>query len=369
MAEMVRVPACEPTIKLPEGSSPITPAAQGKRNKGKSAGTLPLWKNAPDVHYEEPAALSLRRRSVGDVILADVIALPITVTDGGTTADNPHRFHLILLVEEGDHRWADGKVTQKPGDIMLLDTAEPSEVSAAMNDRVLRWSCPETLIAPFPPVSDGVAVHHLQARDGLMRNLAQHICDFACEADHLDSDAQQGLLVHLCGLLRLAIETEQTPQPGRRLDYRSFQRQRILTYIDLHLDDCRLTAKRAAGDLGMSPRWLHALLEDAGDGFCGLVAKRRLEMSLNLLRDPACSHMSIAEIAFLCGFNDLSTFYRRFGELYKTTPGEVRRRRLQTKADIQRPICSSNTGIAKRRARDTPYHPSTHRSGFPQTNN
>lgn len=340
MGGTVSARACEPTVWLPEGSpSPVFPQGPAAPEcepglpdvgRGDGAGTSGLWNKTIDVHCDNPEALSIRERSVGDAVMAEIAAPPLTVTQDSAGGDNPHRFHLVLLIEGyGVYRWADGTVTQRPGDVVLMDTTESSQVIADVDNRVLRWSFPERLIAPFLPASDSLAVLHLPARDGLMTVLARHIRELAREADQLDGNAQQGLLAHLCGLLGLAIEAEKTSRPARRCTYRFHQRQRILTYIETHLDNCGLTAKRAARELGMSPRWLHALLEDAGIGFADLVAHRRLEKGFRLLEASASNHLSIAEVAFRCGFNDLSTFYRRFGERYGATPGEVRRKGLQ----------------------------------------
>jgi AraC-like DNA-binding protein len=43
------------------------------------------------------------------------------------------------------------------------------------------------------------------------------------------------------------------------------------------------------------------------------------------LDDPAHDHLSIAAIAFLSGFNDLSTFNRRFRTHYGMSPRDARR--------------------------------------------
>lgn len=114
---------------------------------------------------------------------------------------------------------------------------------------------------------------------------------------------------------------QQAPSRGQR---RACQRQRILSYAQTHLRDPGLSAQRAARELGMSRRWLHALLADWSIGFAGFVATRRLEQCRVLLADPGHSHLSITQIAFLAGFNDLSTFYRRFHNRYGTTPSALR---------------------------------------------
>lgn len=289
-----------------------------------------LWGTTIETHIDQPEALKIRERLFADAVLVEIAAPPLMLTQDGSTGDSPHRFHMVLPDQgHGTYHWAHGTATQRPDEIVLLDITEPSQLVSTVDSRLIRLSFPEECIAPFLPSHDACAVLHLPAREGLMKVIAQHARALACEADRLDRIAQHGLLAHLCGLLGLAIEAETTSRPTRH-HYRSFQRQRVLTYIETHLRDPHCTAKRAAHDLGMSVRWLHALLEGVADGFSDLVARRRLETSLALLEDTASDHLSIAEIAFQSGFNDLSTFYRRFGQHFGVTPGAARRRRPAT---------------------------------------
>ena len=294
-----------------------------------------LWGTTVDAQTDRPEALAIRQSFLADAMLVAIAAPPVTVTQGGSNGDSPHRFHLVLPDQgHGTYHWAHGTVTQRPEDIVLVDITEPSQLVSTVDSRLIRLSFPEEYIAPYLPSRYARAVLHLPAREGLMKVIAQHARALACEADRLDRVAQHALLAHLCGLLGLAIETETSSRPARQR-HRSFQRQRVLTYIETHLRDPDCTAKRAAHDLGMSVRWLHALLEGMADGFADLVARRRLETSLALLEDTASDHLSIAEIAFLSGFNDLSTFYRRFGEHYGMTPGNARRRRTARGAPLE----------------------------------
>lgn len=337
MAEIISARPSGQTTRSTAVSGTVEPTPRrtvsGQHGKGDVIDSPELWNKTIKLMCEQPDAVRIRSRSVADTVLADITAPPVTVTQGGSAGENPHRFHLVLLLKgRGDYRWARGTATQGPGDIVLLDMTEPSQVVSPINSRLLRWSFPEALIAPFLPLRDSCPVLHLPAREGLMTVLTQHMRQLAREADRLDRTVQNGLLAHLCGLLGLAVEAEATPCPERRCNYRTFQRQRVLAYIETHLRDPDCTAKHAAVDLGISVRWLHALLEDMADGFADLVARRRLEKSVQLLEDPASDRLSIAEIAFLSGFNDLSTFYRRFGEQYGITPGKARRERLSAEA-------------------------------------
>lgn len=288
------------------------------------------WQQTIDIDCDRPAGMSIRCRSVADAVLATIASPPATITQTPSAGVAAHRFHVVLLLEgQGDYHWDKGAAIQRPGDIVLLDMARASRVISPVSSRLIRWSFPEALIAPFLPLSDSPAALHLPARGGLMTVVAQHTHHLAREAGRLEPAVQHSLLSHLCGLLGLAVEAQTMRRPVHRCNYRTFQRQRVLSYIEAHLSDPRCTAKRAARDLGISVRWLHALLEDMEDGFAGLVARRRLEGSLERLGDPASDHLSIAEIAFLSGFNDLSAFYRRFGECFGMTPGQARRAQRQ----------------------------------------
>ncbi len=97
------------------------------------------------------------------------------------------------------------------------------------------------------------------------------------------------------------------------------RRLRIHAYIDENLSDPALSARAAARALGMSVRSLHLALAPSGDSFSLILQRRRLDACLAWLRRPDRGE-TIAGIAFACGFNSLSSFYRAFQRCYKTCP-------------------------------------------------
>jgi AraC-like DNA-binding protein len=81
------------------------------------------------------------------------------------------------------------------------------------------------------------------------------------------------------------------------------------------------TAEEIAQELHMSVRSLHRNLKQEGVTFRQLLSQLRHERAATYLADP---QVSIAEVAFLLGFNELSSFYRAFKRWTGTTPAEFR---------------------------------------------
>ncbi len=98
----------------------------------------------------------------------------------------------------------------------------------------------------------------------------------------------------------------------------------ILQEIERRSSDPNLSAATVAQRLGITPRYVHLLLEDTGGSFTFHVLQRRLEKAAALLCDPRWHMRRIAEVAVEAGFTDLSYFNRSFRRRYGVTPSEIR---------------------------------------------
>lgn len=81
--------------------------------------------------------------------------------------------------------------------------------------------------------------------------------------------------------------------------------------------------------LGMSPRTLQRQLGERGIGYREIVKVTRLDLSRHYLGNTALSY---AEIAFLVGFDEPSSFFRAFREWTGTTPEAARQSAFQRPA-------------------------------------
>jgi AraC-like DNA-binding protein len=98
----------------------------------------------------------------------------------------------------------------------------------------------------------------------------------------------------------------------------------IKSFIDDNLREPLLSPGVAAVRFGISARYLHKLFAATGQSFSDYVLSQRLEQAKKDLRDPAYDRLSIAEIGYRCGFNDLSSFHRNFKRRFDLTPRQIR---------------------------------------------
>lgn len=98
----------------------------------------------------------------------------------------------------------------------------------------------------------------------------------------------------------------------------------VLREIERRSDDVGVNAIEIAKRLGITPRYVHLLLEGTGRTFSHHLLERRLEKALLLLGDPRSRSRRITDIATEAGFTDLSYFNRTFRRRYGATPSDIR---------------------------------------------
>ncbi|MEJ2686487.1 MAG: helix-turn-helix domain-containing protein [Gammaproteobacteria bacterium] len=298
----------------------------------------PYWRDAVstvfpslsvDYRTAEPPCARLESRPFSDAQINQFI-------------DNTHACHVVhtpsrsnwpeayLLVLQragaGHYRHAGCDLTVEAGDLALLDMSRPFDLTFPDRHHELVWVLPRESLAPLLATPERVGIG-FSSNAGPGALLASTLRTLADKADTFDAASQQILRIHVCNLAALTLGATTPVEEVRRSIYRLARRQQILAYVEAHLGESDLGAGKAAGDLNMSTRWLHALFSEDGTSFAAWVARRRIEECRRLLEDPRHDHLSISAIAFRCGFNDLSTFYRRFRAHCGLTPRDVRQGR------------------------------------------
>jgi AraC-like DNA-binding protein len=100
--------------------------------------------------------------------------------------------------------------------------------------------------------------------------------------------------------------------------------QRAKHYIEANLRDPTLDPRQLAAAMGISLRRLQELFHREGQHISDWIWERRLKTAELRLKDPTCSHLAIAMIAYDCGFANPAHFSRRFKDRFGLTPREFR---------------------------------------------
>jgi AraC-like DNA-binding protein len=130
---------------------------------------------------------------------------------------------------------------------------------------------------------------------------------------------------HLVDLIILALGGEgEAGNLARRRGMRAARLTAILRLVERRSGDPALSAAAIATALGVTPRYVHLLLEETGRSFTHHLLEKRLENAAALLRDPRWAARRIGDVALEAGFTDLSHFSRSFRRRYGVTPSDVR---------------------------------------------
>ncbi|TVP58441.1 MAG: AraC family transcriptional regulator [Halomonadaceae bacterium] len=98
----------------------------------------------------------------------------------------------------------------------------------------------------------------------------------------------------------------------------------------------------------VSPSYIRALFHKEGTSFTDYLVEQRLMRAFDAIIANEGPQRSISDIAFRCGFNHLSWFYRAFKQRFGMPPGELRKIGTDQKGTDLSPTCGSGHGRSHR---------------------
>jgi AraC-like DNA-binding protein len=145
-------------------------------------------------------------------------------------------------------------------------------------------------------------------------NLLQH--------PHPVEDAGMAIANHLLDLVALGLGARsELAIASRRGGLRAVRLKAVLTILDQRFTEPDFSAQKLAASAGLSERYVNELLYEAGASFTIRLNELRMRKAAELL---AHREGRISDIAFACGFNDLSYFNRCFRRRFGLTPTAAR---------------------------------------------
>ena len=207
----------------------------------------------------------------------------------------------------------------QPNDIAISDGREPFSV-ALCDDRGRRAMAvvPRAIVDRRAPWLRQSPLHKLASSLPFADLARSHLVRLS--SNDLSESATSLLTDNLCNLLALASAPDVTldrMQP-------ELQIEALLAFCRQNLHDAALSPHLVAARFGISVRTLHLRFEKLGQSFGRWLLENRLDACGRALRDPHQRSISISEIAYRWGFNDLSHFNKAFRARFGMAPSEMR---------------------------------------------
>src|SRR5579872_7008716 len=270
-------------------------------------------------------------RTIGELTILEFAGQPTLRCAAQPRAQQGARARLLLLVLTGGacaFRGGDGRLhDMRQCEVLVTDCASPVELRGSEGASVVGLMAPAHLVAPR-----FVSLERLQAATlrSHGRGVAALLYDFlAGLGDRQRATPGAGALVDVVGgLLSATLEDCLTVEDARQGEAGRVRLEQIMRHMRRHFADPGLSAADVAEAVGVSRRYLHKLYAREGRTFRQELIALRIDACLKAFLDEQQADKTIAEIALVAGYTDISQFNRHFRRLKGTTPSAARRAAL-----------------------------------------
>jgi AraC-like DNA-binding protein len=211
--------------------------------------------------------------------------------------------------------------TLRPGSMVLLKLDEPFFGADGTNrKRFTNVHLPMTTLRAMVPAVEAMVGRELEPGGAL--SLAMDYSDLLLRHPDAVDEAGMAIAAHLLDLAALGLGARGDPAvAARRGGLRAVRLKAVLAILARRFSEPDFSAQKLAAEAGLSERYVNELLYEAGASFTTRLNELRMRKAADLL---ARSGGRISDIAFDCGFNDLSYFNRCFRRRFGLTPTAAR---------------------------------------------
>jgi AraC-like DNA-binding protein len=271
---------------------------------------------------------SLSNGALRDIQVSSVVAGAQSVSRTmARIRQNPEDFFLLSFQLRGN-----GRVVQsgrdallRPGDFALYDSTRPYGLifDADFEQIVLRL--PRALMAHRLMGLDRITAVPFRSQEASASLAFDFVTKLSREFDHLAPAVQAVFHQALIDILTATLAQRLGANAPREMPSRLALRQRICSFVELHLGRADMDCRQVAEAHGISPRYLSKLFAAEGQTPSEWIWARRLERARAAIENASPSARSITQIAYDCGFKDPAHFSRAFKARFGLSPSELRK--------------------------------------------
>lgn len=290
---------------------------------------LPFWNDiarmiAPvrvEAHGEAPFEARMYRRKLRECELLSPCSSPARIY-GAADPESAGVLNIQVQYRGRSTNHTGGRTaTLEEGDFLLYDPSKPlwlafEEYTQAIVLRLPLATAEERI--PHLRSQVGIKVSGRQGPGALFSNFLRNAWEELerdDEGEWIDglSDAIWPLLDMAYAPLRPAIENNR----------REERRRALFEAVETDLTDPELDVHRLARSMGVSARYVQMLFAELGTTPRAFIQNRRLELAARRLEREG-GDVTVTDVAYDVGFNDLSSFCRAFRRRFEMSPRNYR---------------------------------------------
>jgi AraC-like DNA-binding protein len=285
-----------------------------------------------DISYltEQPFLARSRFSEFGNVGLAQFRGTVNRYrrTSQHLAADTRGAFLLGFNCSRGTmrHRQIGREIDSGPGSGLFFTHSEPSETSFSQENAWIGIYLPQTAVLELVADADNIVCAGLDPARPAVRHLRRYMGFLARQDDAGDDLALRARIGAMTiDLAALALgATKDAAEIAQMRGLRAARVQEILALVKAGFASPSFSARDVAVAIGLSPRYVQDLLQETGRSFTERVLELRLQKALAMLTDRRHDRLRISEIAYACGFGEVSYFNQVFRRRFGLSPTQAR---------------------------------------------
>lgn len=210
------------------------------------------------------------------------------------------------------------------GSASVLSGTDPSVSTLHTDGSFITLALSRPAIAELAPDFTSSFGKPIPSDDPALRLLIKYL-DAVLAADELaHPEVARSVSAHILDLVALALGARGDQAEAALGGAKAARLKSLKSDVMSMLGNSELSSELIAGRHGISSRYVRKLFEQEGISFTTFVLGERLTRVRRMLRDSRHAHLTIAQLAHACGFNDISYFNRAFRRHFGATPTDVR---------------------------------------------
>ncbi len=216
------------------------------------------------------------------------------------------------------------------GSASVLSGVDPSVSTLTTDGSFITLALSRSAIAELAPDYAAAFGRPIPADDPALGLLIKYL-DTVMSADELSHpEVARSVSTHILDLVALALGARGDQAEAALGGAKAARLKALKADVMSMLGSSELSSELIAGRHGISSRYVRKLFEQDGTSFTVYVLTERLTRVRRMLSETRYAHLTIAQVAHACGFNDISYFNRAFRRHFGATPTDVREEKSET---------------------------------------